>query len=404
MDRRTFLRNSAAATLAATSLPIEAAADAANRATSRDSRVQRYRRLGRTNIEMSDISFGSSSLKDADTVRYALDRGVNYFDTAEMYGEGRVERLIGEALQGKRDSVYIASKVMAAFDDRKEDMMRALESSLGRLRTDYVDIYFNHAVNDVRRMENPEWHEFVALAKAQGKIRFSGMSGHGGRLQECLEMAIGGDWVDVILVAHNFGSDPAFYERYTRGFDFVANQTGLPRLLKLARQRNIGTIAMKTLMGARLNDMRAYEWGGATFAQAAFRWVFSGNHVDALVVSMTDKSLVDEYLGASGQSKVRAADRRLLDAYVSANSGAYCRNGCSQCSSSCPAGVQIADVLRARMYQVDYHNPEVASQSYAALARDASSCVTCTQPVCLSSCPFDLPIPNLTREAEELLG
>lgn len=400
MDRRAFLRNSVAATVAVSTLPLGAAAVAATE----ESRVRRYRRLGRTGLEISDISFGSAGLKDADVVRHALDRGINYFDTAEMYGEGHAERLLGEALQGKRDKVYIASKVMAEIGFRKEDMMRALEGSLRRLRTDYVDVYFNHAVNDVRRMKNPEWHEFVSSAKAQGKIRFSGISGHGGRLQESLEMVLQRDWADVILVAHNFGADPAFYEWFTRAFDSVANQAGLPRLLKMAREKDVGVIAMKTLMGARLNDMRPYEWGGATFAQAAFRWVFSGPDVDALVVSMKQKSLIDEYLVASGQSRVRAADRRLLEAYASTNSAAYCRNGCSECSSSCPAGVSISDVLRARMYAVDYRDPEVAKQSYDALAIGAKPCTSCTQPACLGACPFDLPIPSLTRQAAELLG
>lgn len=400
MDRRSFLRSTAAATIAASSLPLVAAAEA----TPKDNGVKRYRSLGRTGLKISDISFGSSGVRDADTVRHALDRGINYFDTAEMYGNGRAERLIGEALQGKRDRVFIASKVMAEADSRKGAMMRALEGSLRRLRTDYVDVYFNHAINHPKRMANPEWHEFIAEAKAQGKIRFSGMSGHGGRLQECLEIAIERDWVDVILVAHNFGSDPAFYQRFTKGFDFVANQAGLPLLMKLAREKKIGVIAMKTLMGARLNDMRAYEWGGATFAQAAFRWVAQGDAADALVVSMKNRTLVDEYLGASGQTRVRSADRRLLNAYVGANSAAYCRNGCSQCSSSCPAGVQIADVLRSRMYAVDYRDREVASQSYAALAVGASPCATCTQPVCLSACAFELPIQQLTRQTDELLG
>lgn len=400
MDRRTFLRKSAAATVAVSSLPLAVAA-AAN---PEESGVRRYRRLGRTGLDISDISFGSSVLKDADIARYALDRGINYFDTAEVYGKGRAERLLGEALEGKRDKVYIASKVMAEADFSRHEMMHALEGSLRRLRTDYVDVYFNHAVNQIARMENPEWHEFVSMAKKQGKIRFSGMSGHGGRLQDCLDTALEHDWVDVILVAHNFGADPAFYERFTKGLDFVANQEGLPRLLKKARENDVGVIAMKTLMGGRRNDMRPYEWGGATFSQAAFRWVFSQPYVDALVVSMKQKSMIDEYLVASGQSKVRAADRRLLDAYASANSAAYCRNGCSQCSESCPKGVSISDVLRARMYAVDYHDREMAKQSYDALEVDASPCTSCTEQACLGACPFDLPIPVLTREASSLLG
>ena len=95
--------------------------------------------------------------------------------------------------------------------------MRALEGSLRRLRTDRIDVYFNHAVNDVARMQNPEWPEFIARAKKQGKIRFTGMSGHGGRLAECLDYALDHDLVDVLLVAHNFGQDPAFYEKLTAG-------------------------------------------------------------------------------------------------------------------------------------------------------------------------------------------
>src|SRR2546429_631219 len=101
--------------------------------------------------------------------------------------------------------------------------------SLRRLRTDYVDVYFNHAVNDVERLKNPEWHEFTARAKQQGKIRFVGMSGHAGRLIQCLDYALDTNGVDVILVAYNFGQDPAFYQGLTRSFDFIARQADLPR-------------------------------------------------------------------------------------------------------------------------------------------------------------------------------
>ncbi|MFT5444352.1 MAG: putative aldo/keto reductase-like oxidoreductase [Myxococcota bacterium] len=399
MDRRTFLRNSAAATVGASTLPLAAAA-----AAPKPSRVERYRRLGRTGLEISDISLGSAGLKDPDTVRHALERGINYFDTAEMYGEGDAERVLGQVLPSSRDKVYIASKVFAEADARKEKIMAALEGSLTRLRTDYVDVYFNHAINDVARMQNPEWHEFVALAKEQGKIRFSGMSGHGGYLRDCLDDVLDRDGVDVILVAHNFGTDPAFYERFTKGFDFVAKQPGLPRLLAKAKTKDVGVIAMKTLMGARLNDMRPYEWGGATFAQAAFRWVFQQADVDALIVSMKESSLIDEYLVASGQTEVRVSDRRLLDAYVAANTEAYCRNGCSDCSGGCPAAVAIPDVLRARMYAVDYGDLEFAKQSYEAVAVNADACTSCTAPVCLDACSFGLPVDKLALQAKTILG
>ena len=123
------------------------------------------------------------------------------------------------------------------------------------------------------RLQNPEWYEFAERAKRQGKIRATGMSGHAGRLIECLDYALEKGSVDVILVAHNFGQDPKFYQRFTRSFDFVARQPDLPRVLRQAKAKGVGVVAMKTLMGARLNDMRPFEKGGATFAQAAFRWV-----------------------------------------------------------------------------------------------------------------------------------
>ena len=124
--------------------------------------------------------------------------------------------------------------------------------------------------NDVARMKNPEWHEFTARARQQGKIRAVGMSGHAGRLIECLDYALDADSVDVILVAYNFGQDPTFYQPFTRSFDFIARQPQLPRVLQKAKSKNVGVIAMKTLMGARLIDMRPFEKGGATFAQAAW--------------------------------------------------------------------------------------------------------------------------------------
>src|SRR4029450_1924930 len=103
----------------------------------------------------------------------------------------------------------LTSKTETTDTTSRGEMMRALEGSLGRLQTDHVDVYFNHAVNDVARLRNPEWAEFVAAAKQQGKIRFSGRAGHAGRLIECLDFAIDQKLVDVVLVAHNFGQDPA---------------------------------------------------------------------------------------------------------------------------------------------------------------------------------------------------
>lgn len=401
-SRRRFL---GAAALAAAAPTLRASADGRG---GRDAgnRVRRYVTLGRTGIEMADISFGSSRLREGEErlVHHALDKGVNYFDTAESYTGGQSERVLGNALKGRREQVVIASKTLAGPVVRKWELMSNLEASLQRLQTDHVDIYFNHAVNDTTRLDNPEWHEFCERAKAQGKIRFTGMSGHAGRLVECLDHAFAKDMVDVVLVSLNFGQDPEFHERFIRGFDFVARHPELPRALRRAKELDVGVIAMKCLMGARLNDMRPYEQGGASFAQAAFRWSLSQEYVDALVISMTSEAKIDEFLGASAGRSLAAGDKALLRTYASLNGNSHCRQGCNDCAGACPFEVPIADVLRTRMYATDYQDLAFARSEYAALDGSAAACLSCDGAPCRDACSYGLPIADLCAPTHRMLA
>ena len=179
-NRREFIARSGvlgAATLTG-SVSQQATANYAN------TEVKSYRRLGRTNLEISDISMGTSRLRtgEENLVEHALERGINYLDTAESYTGGQSETVIGNVLntrlKGKRDQIYLVSKTLTRSSTDADTMMRDLEGSLRRLQTDYVDIYMNHAVNDTGQVGNPEWAEFVEKAKQQGKIRFTGISGH----------------------------------------------------------------------------------------------------------------------------------------------------------------------------------------------------------------------------------
>jgi uncharacterized protein len=403
VNRRKLLQLGALGAWSASILPRPSSAQPARRP---GARVQRYATLGRTGLKISDISFGGSQLGagEGDLVRHAFDLGVNYFDSADSYGGGASETTIGEALRGKRDRVYLTSKMETRSTERRDAMMRTLETSLRRLRTDYIDVYFNHAVNDVQRLKNPEWHEFTARARQQGKIRFVGMSGHAGRLIECLDYALDTDGVDVILVGYNFGQDPKFYQQFTQSFDFIARQPGLPRVLAKAKAKGVGVVAMKTLMGARLNDMRPFERGGATFAQAAFRWTLSSKNVDALIVSMTERDLIDEYVGASGAQPTASEDLPLLRRYAKLNGASHCRHGCGDCLSACPKGVPIDEVLRARMYAVDYGNLALARDEYARLGDAASPCLSCTAQPCAGACANGIPIERVVGQTHRLLS
>jgi len=253
-------------------------------------------------------------------------------------------------------------------------------------------------------MRNAEWHEFTELAKRQGKIRFRGMSGHGSRLVDALAYALDNDLVDVILTAFSFGQDPEFHDRMRHTFHFVALQPDLPPLLDRARSNGVGVVAMKTLMGGRLNDMRPYETGGATFAQAALRWVLASGKADAALISMTSPREIDEFVAASGGTSVSGADVRLLARYAALQGPRHCQQGCNRCEGVCPAGVPIGEVLRTRMYDVDYGDRALARMDYAALGDGAAACTGCVEQPCLNACPNGIPIAVFAREAAARLA
>jgi predicted aldo/keto reductase-like oxidoreductase len=408
LSRRDFLRLGASAGFG---LTLGSIAKAPAIHAAEPPRIRSRPTLGRTGLVVPDIGFGSFALRgDERLVLHALERGITHFDTAESYSDGEAERTLGRALRGRRDQVTLTSKYAAQASDSADEQMAVLERSLRRLQTDHIDLYLNHAVNDVARLQNAGWLEFVERAKAQGKIRFAGMSGHGPRLGQCLEHALDRGIVDAVLVAYNFSQEPGFRERLKNyawdlasRFDVVAPQQKLPALLHRAHAQGVGVMVMKTLKGARLNDMRPYEVGGASFAQAAMRWVLSVREVDALVVTMKSTAMVDEYVAASGWRSAHAADFPLLARYEALNGSSQCQPGCGACAGSCPHGVPISDVLRARMYQVDYGEPALAAQAYAALGADASACLSCAEPSCLAACPSRIDIQRLGVDAHWML-
>lgn len=398
IDRRSFLKIGAITGLAS-GVPIASAGAATKQG------VQSYRQLGNTGLQISDISFGASRLRRGEEhlVHHALERGINFFDTAESYTSGDSERVLGNALKGKRDKVHLATKTHVGAHTSRQQIMSDLEASLQRLQTDHVELFFNHAVNDLSRLQNDEWYEFVELARRQGKIGWTGISGHAGNLIECADYALDNDLVDVLLLAHNFGQDPSFYEQFTRSFDFVANQPDLPRVMHKAKQKNVGVIAMKVLRGAKLNDMRPFEKGGNTYAQAAFRWVQSMPNVDASIVSMTSRDRIDEFLGASGQTQLSSQDHELLEHYARLTNMSYCRHACNDCSGSCPYGVEISDVLRTRMYAVDYGDVQFAKSEYQQIGTDANACLSCDGSPCQSACSHGIDIARLCGPTHVML-
>ena len=173
--------------------------------------------------------------------------------------------------------------------------------------------------------------------------------------------------------------------------------------MEKAKKKNIGVIAMKVLRGAKLNDMRPFEKDGATYAQAAFKWVQKMPDVDASIVSMTSSARIDEFLGASGEKALSQQDFELLEHYARLTNMSYCRHACNDCSGACPYGVEISDVLRTRMYAVDYADVSFAKDEYKLIANNANACLSCDGSPCQSACSHGIDIARLCGPTHVML-
>ncbi|WP_027481361.1 aldo/keto reductase [Deinococcus pimensis] len=154
------------------------------------------RNLGRTGIQVSEIGFGAWAIggdawgpvEDAASLRAmerALELGVNFIDTADVYGAGHSEELVARVLRGRRDRIVVATKgglmghhrdpKREPVYDRPEKVVEAFEASLRRLGTDYVDVYFDHIWwNDERETE--AFLTAFARLKTEGRVRATGVS------------------------------------------------------------------------------------------------------------------------------------------------------------------------------------------------------------------------------------
>ena len=371
--------------------------------TTQESNISNIK-LGNTDLTFPNIGLGSSSTSDPSIIRHAYDRGVRYFDTAESYLGGHAEAAIGKTLSSYRNEIIIGTKTKARSSSSLSEFNSSLDGSLRRLKTDYIDIYFNHSVNSYARLQNDDWWEFIDRAKQQGKIRYSGMSGHGSNLSDCVEYCLDRDLVDVVLTAFSFAQDPSFLETLRHTFHFVAINPKLPEVLKKARKKGVGIIAMKTLAGSRLNDMRRYEDKNLTYAQAAISWALDSGYPDAAILSMTSRSLVDELTSIPSNKLSKIDSYKLLEKYYLLNKENICPPGCDICRNACPNEVDIADIMRSKMYALDYRNVNKALNTYSSIKNNANVCSSCSGEPCLSACGYKLDIKNLNQKTHKLLS
>jgi len=381
MNRRDFLKFgaigvAAAAGLSGLSKIAEGAASA-----SKPGITPVYRTLGRTGLKVSVVSFGAMLTPDYEPMEAAFDLGVNYVDTARRYMNGRNEEIVGKALKGRRDKVYVATKTPPASQSKK-DIFKDVETSLSKLQIDYIDVIQLHSLTSGERAMIPETREALLELRKQGKVRFFGVTTHTNQADVLKAITDDpGKFFDMALVAYNYKSEPAVKEAIAR-----------------AAKAGIGIVAMKTQVGGYKTD----ALGPISPHQAALKWVLQDTNVACAIPGMKDMSMLQEAAAVMGM-KLTRRDGLILERYAEAITPYYCHL-CAQCEPTCPQNVAISTINRSIMYADGYENYELARSTYDELqhSESALACSNCTE--CVAHCANGLNIADKMRKARVLFA
>ena len=331
--------------------------------------------LGSTQITVNKNGFGAlpvqrlSKEEGAALLRKAYEGGIAFFDTARAYSDS--EEKIGMGLSDVRDQIYIATKTMSTT---VEGFWKDLETSLGLLKTDHVDIYqFHNPSFCPKPGDGTGLYEAMEEAKAQGKIRHIGITNH--RLSVAMEALESG-----------------LYETLQFPFCYLATEKDI-EIVKACKERDMGFIAMKSLSG-----------GLITSAAAAYAFADQYDNVLPIWGIQKEKEL-EEFLGFIDNPPAMTSQiRELIYKDRDMLSGSFCR-GCGYCMP-CPVGIEINNC--ARMSLLLRRSPSSNHLSPAGQEKmmKIKDCLHCNK--CMSHCPYGLNTPELLarnlKDYEEVLA
>jgi len=385
IDRRSFLKLGAAAS----GLAIGSCSAGSEEPARAADFEMRYRPLGDTGLEVSEISFGSYGFDNPALLLAALDAGINTICTSANYQNGRAEESIGEALAtigGRRDELVLFTGEVVRDGASKRSILDSIDASLRRLQTDHIEIFRVTGVASPDDLRVDAFHEAFEEARKAGKVGHLGMSGHHGGMQECLEAAIADGRYKVLFTKYDFASYP-----------------DQDRILNTAAQRGLGTLVFKTNAGNRKKEIKDLEAGGLSFEQATVKWALTNPDVASVCVGITNFDQIGEYAVAVG-SRLEGPEVAMLRRYSDEMYDKYCRF-CATCEADCPYDVAIADVNRFAMYFKYYGREKDSMQLYDALPDgcSADACATCGGS-CDAGCPFGRDVRAELVEAHRLLN
>ncbi|MCX7671691.1 MAG: aldo/keto reductase [Anaerolineae bacterium] len=375
-----------------------------------------YRTFGRLGWQVSALGFGAmrlptiggdaAQIDEAEAtrmIRYAIDHGVNYIDTAYPYHAGNSERLLGRILQdGYRERVHLATKMPCWMVESAADFDRFLDEQLARLQTDHLDLYLLHGLRaerwqKVRDLGVREWAE---RKMAEGKFRRLGFSFHDSFavFKQILDEYDG--WA-MCQIQYNYMDEQ--------------HQAGV-RGLRLAAARGLAVVVMEPLRGGLLAGPPPASvqalWDTApvrrTPAEWALLWLWDQPEVSVVLSGMSSMSQVQENIASVERGAVgslSAAELELI-ARVREQYRALTPIPCTDCRycQPCPNNVAIPRVFEFYNMAIVYNAPERARQGYIRWLRAeerADRCLECGE--CESKCPQGIQIIEWLKTADRYL-
>lgn len=335
-------------------------------------------------------------------IRRAIDRGVNYIDTAYGYHNGDSENLVGEALaDGYRERVVLATKLPVWHVNETADMQRLLDEQLKRLKTDYVDFYLLHALSleSYLKVKQLGAHEFLDRNIAEGKIRYPAFSFHD----------------DKMAFKKIVKDYPWKMAQVQMNFLDEFNQATLDGLRKYAA--GIGIVAMEPLRGGALVNnvpediMSIYEGAKQQRSPAewAFRWLYDKPEFVTILSGMSNAEQLDDNLRIFADTSANCmslSEKRMMNKVRGAYS-AKVRVGCTGCEycMPCPAGVNIPRVFRPLDEMAMFGRLGAYGERYHGMmerGEDGGKCVKCGK--CEKACPQHIAIREQLENIHKEFG
>ena len=378
-----------------------------------------YRNFGSLGIKISAFGFGCMRLPTTDKVplsanidekeskqmiEYAIDNGVNYFDTAYGYHNENSEVFLGKALKGGlRNKVFIATKSPVWLIKSKQDFDKLLHTQLKRLQTDPIDFYLLHALDNYR------WNNIVLKydvinyaekAKQAGLIKHFGFSFHDD--YETFKKIIDGyDKWEFCQIQYNYMDTDR--QATQKGFEYAAS-------------KNIGLIIMSPLLGGRLanppkdivSTFNSYS-KLCSPAEWAFRWIYNHKNISTMLSGVSSFEQIKDTIRIVNSCENLTMDKEELDliAKVKAVYQDRIKINCTKCNYClpCPQGVNIPqnfELYNDAFIFSNFAMPRTSYQLFTASSAKASSCTQCKE--CEDKCPQKLDISKLLKTTDAELN